>query len=306
MDSIETYNQAAEYIKSQISAEEIPKIAIICGTGLGGLVDTIEGEKTIIKYEQIPGFSTSTVMGHAGQLVFGKLSGKSVVLMQGRFHFYEGHSPQHCVFPVRVFKVLGVDTLIATNAAGGLNRGYNVGDIMLLNDHLSLPNLVGVNPLVGRNLDEFGVRFPAVNDVYSLELRKIAVRAWLNNPYLVEERKLVLREGVYAWIVGPCFETDAECRMLLNMECDVVGMSTVPETIVAKQCGMRVLAFSLVTDVVKFNYPTKALDVVRAEMEGKSIEENQVSETTHEEVLANAAKRALDLQVLVKDIVRDI
>ncbi|PVV04948.1 hypothetical protein BB560_000539 [Smittium megazygosporum] len=306
MEDFSTYQKAADYIKSQVPAADLPNIAIICGTGLGGLVDAIESERLVIKYEQIPGFCSSTVEGHAGQLVFGKLSGKNVVLMQGRFHLYEGHSAKHCVFPVRVFKLLGVENLIVTNAAGGLNQNFNVGDIMIINDHLSLPNLVGMNPLVGKNMDEFGVRFPAVNDVYNLELRKIAVRAWLNNSYLVNERKLVLREGTYAWIIGPCFETDAECRMLSKMECDVVGMSTVPETVVAKMCGMKVLAFSLVTDTVKFGYPSRAIDLVHDEMAGKPVQEVKVAETTHEEVLAAAAKRALDLQVLVKDIIRDI
>ncbi|OLY80019.1 Purine nucleoside phosphorylase [Smittium mucronatum] len=306
LDSVELYHEAADFIKTKVSKQNLPKIAIICGSGLGGLADTIEGERVVLKYTEIPGFVTSTVQGHAGQFVFGKLSGKDVVCMQGRFHSYEGHHQKQVVFPVRVLRLLGVDTLIVTNAAGGLNKNFNVGDVMLINDHLSLPGLVGVNPLVGKNIDEFGARFPAVNDVYSLELRKIAARAWLKNPFLVDERKLVLREGTYAWIVGPCYETDVECRMLHNLECDVVGMSTVPESIIAKQCGMRVLAFSLVTDIVKFGYPARALDIVQAELKGQTIETPKVAETTHEEVLAAAAARALDLQILVKDIVRDI
>ncbi|PVU92428.1 hypothetical protein BB559_003723 [Furculomyces boomerangus] len=306
LDKIQTYQQSADYIKGRIPSDYIPSIAIICGSGLGGLADTIEGEKFTIKYEEIPGFPASTVVGHAGQLVFGKLSGKNIVCMQGRFHSYEGYSLKQCVLPVRVFRLLGVETLIVTNAAGGLNQNFNVGDVMLLNDHVSLPGLVGTNPLMGKHSDDFGARFPAVNDVYSLELRKIAVRAWLKNSYLVNERKLVLREGTYAWITGPCFETDAECRMLSKMECDVVGMSTVPETVVAKQIGMQVLSFSLVTDIVKFGYPARALDIVKAELEGKHVEQVKVQETTHEEVLAAAAARALDLQILVKDIVRDI
>ncbi|OMH79419.1 Purine nucleoside phosphorylase [Zancudomyces culisetae] len=306
LNSIEIYQQAADYIRSKIPKEAVPSIAIICGSGLGGLADTIEGERVTIRYEEIPGFVKSTVEGHAGQLVFGALSGKRVVIMQGRFHSYEGFHQKHVVLPVRVFKLLGVETLIVTNAAGGLNQEFNVGDVMLLNDHVSLPGLVGVNPLVGRNIDEFGARFPAVNDVYSLELRKVAVRAWLDNPYLVNERKLVLREGTYAWIVGPCYETDAECRMLNKMECDVVGMSTVPEAVIAKQCGMKVLAFSLVTDIVKYGYPARALDIVRDERAGKEVAKVKVAETTHEEVLAAAAARALDLQILVKDIVANI
>ncbi|KAJ1938795.1 hypothetical protein EC988_007485, partial [Linderina pennispora] len=200
----ETYQASATYLKSQIG-DFAPTIGIICGSGLGTLADTLEGSVTTIQYNDIPGFVKSTVEGHKGQLVFGTLAGKSVVCMQGRFHCYEGYSVQQATFPVRVFHLLGVKTLLVTNAAGGVNPAYEVGDIALISDHLSLPGIAGQNALIGPNIPEFGVRFPSISDLYTPSLRRTAAKAFLQNKRLREERGFRVHEGIYAWCFGPCF-----------------------------------------------------------------------------------------------------
>jgi len=188
------------------------------------------------------------VAGHAGKLVFGHLgeSNMPTVFMVGRYHFYEGHTLQHCTFPVRVMKVLGVEWLIVTNACGSLNPEHKVGDIAVLNDHLSVPGMSGFNPLIGANLDSFGPRFPAVSDAYTYALRRIAFEAAFSIGWAEDD----IREGVYAFVAGPSYETRAEARQLAAMGADVVGMSTVPEVIVARHSGIKVLGLSLITNAV--------------------------------------------------------
>jgi purine-nucleoside phosphorylase len=210
---------------------------IILGTGLGGLVKEIRVEREI-PYDQIRNFPLSTVESHAGKLIFGHLNGKSVVAMQGRFHYYEGYPMQQITFPVRVLFELGVRTLIISNAAGGMNPQFVKGDIMLMTDHI---NLIGDNPLIGPNLDKYGPRFPDMSEAYARELITLAERIAL-------EHQIPLRKGVYIAVAGPNMETAAEYRMLRAMGGDVVGMSTVPENIVAVHMGMRVLGISVVTD----------------------------------------------------------
>ncbi|KAJ1647546.1 Purine nucleoside phosphorylase [Coemansia asiatica] len=300
-----TYEQSAEYIKTQI-VDFQPYIGIVCGSGLGSLADTLERIVAVVKYEDIPGFVRSTAEGHAGQLVFGELSGKRVVCMQGRFHCYEGYTTQQATFPVRVMHLIGVRVLLITNAAGGINPAYEVGDVALISDHLSLPGIAGSNALIGPNIGEFGVRFPPISDLYTPRLRHIAARVYLTSNYLRNERKLHLREGIYAWVYGPCYESRAELRALRMLGADLVGMSTVPEAVVAKHCGMEVLAMSLVTNKCVDRREPNTIDAMVAELAGKPLEMVVEEFPHHEEVLAVAAARTLDIQDFVKAIVKEI
>ena len=237
------------------------------------------------------------VQGHAGKLVFGLLDKRvPAVLMLGRFHYYEGHSIEKVTYPIRIFHLLGVETVIVTNAAGGLNADYAVGDVVLLNDHLFLAGLAGVHPLRGPNLAEFGIRFPPLSDAYDLELRRAAYTAWHKSQ--PGERTRRLYEGVYAFVGGPSFETRAECRMLHRLGADLVGMSTVPEVIVARHCGLRVLAMSLVTNNGVLEPTPKGDDVL---VENASTDElkkiNEEGKVDHEEVLEEGRLAALDFRV---------
>ena len=217
--------------------ELVPDVAIILGTGLGGLAEEVRVEERI-PYGEIPGFPLSTVESHAGQLLVGSLAGRRVVAMQGRFHRYEGYTSQQIGFPVRVLHALGANTLVVSNACGGMHPLWNPGDLMLIADHI---NLLGDNPLVGPNDDRLGPRFPDMSEPYDGGLRGLARAVAL-------EQGIVLREGVYVAVAGPNLETRAEYRMLRGIGADVVGMSTVPEVIAARHMGMRVLGVSIVTD----------------------------------------------------------
>lgn len=206
----------------------------------------------VFNYTDIPNFPQSTVVGHAGKLVFGTLAGVSCVVMQGRFHMYEGYPLWKVTFPVRIFHLLGARTLIVTNAAGGLNRGYQVGDIMVIRDHINMPGLAGINPLSGLNDERFGPRFPAMSDAYDEQLRSLALTVGKELGYGPS-----LHEGVYCTLGGPNFETIAECRFLQQLGADAVGMSTVPEVLVARHCGLRVFGFSLITNKSVLEYGTQ-------------------------------------------------
>jgi purine-nucleoside phosphorylase len=232
----EQIQEAAAYIAKVANVK--PQIGLILGSGLGVLADLIENP-TIIDYKDIPHFPVSTVEGHAGELVLGKVKGKNVVMMKGRFHLYEGYGNETVTFPIRVLKQLGVETLIVTNAAGGINTSFEPGDLMVITDHL---NLTGSNPLVGPNDPEFGDRFPDMSTAYTRELRQLARK-------VAEEQQFVIREGVYAGLIGPTYETPAEIRMLRTLGADVVGMSTVSEVIVARHAGLQVLGFSCVSNM---------------------------------------------------------
>lgn len=214
-----------------------PKVGIILGTGLGDLVKEIQQE-TVISYSDIPHFPVSTVETHAGKLIFGKIGGQDIVAMQGRFHYYEGYSMQQITYPVRVMKMLGVDTLLISNAAGGMNPMFRKGDLMIMIDHI---NLLGDNPLIGPNDDEFGPRFPDMSEPYSKRLIELAETIAL-------AEKIRVQKGVYVAVAGPNLETRAEYRFLRAIGADVVGMSTVPENIVAKHMGMEVFGVSVITD----------------------------------------------------------
>ena len=228
-------DEALKIIKGRTNSS--PAIGIILGTGLGGLAKEIETE-TEIDYGSIPHFPVSTVESHHGKLIFGKLAGKQVVAMQGRFHYYEAYSLQQITFPVRVMKFLGVHTLLISNAGGALNPDFRKGDIMIISDHI---NLLGDNPLIGPNDETLGPRFPDMSEPYDREMIALAEKA-------ARELKIKLRKGVYAAMQGPNLETAAEYRFLRTIGADAVGMSTIPEDIVAVHMGMRVLGFSILTD----------------------------------------------------------
>ena len=226
--------QASEYILQRISCR--PLWAITLGSGLGRLADEIE-RPTVIPYSEIPGFRRSTAVGHKGNLIVGELNGTEVIALQGRFHYYEGYTMDEVTLPVRVMSELGVQRLVVSNAAGAVNPDYRVGDIMLISDHINLMP----NPLIGPNRDEYGVRFPDMTEAYSPTLRSAARKA-------AAELGIGLREGVYIATTGPSYETLAEYRFFRTIGADAVGMSTVPEVIVARHCGIEVLGLSVITN----------------------------------------------------------
>lgn len=264
--------EAAAYIRGRIT--EVPLIGIILGSGLGGIAEKIE-EKYEIPYGTIPHFACSTAPGHKGQLVAGKLGGMPVICMQGRLHYYEGHNMEDIVFPIRVMKLLGIQTLIVTNAAGGINQSYQVGDLMLIEDHI---NLMGCNPLVGPNIPEFGPRFCDMTYTYTPALRRLADAA-------AEKLGIALQHGTYLACSGPSYETPAEIRAFRILGADAVGMSTVPEIIAASHCGLKVLAFSLIT-----NMAAGVLD----------------QPLTEEEVIVIGNHKGLVLQSLIMQIIADL
>ncbi len=254
-----------------------PTVALILGTGLGDLANEI-AQPVVIPYAEIPHFARSTVVGHAGRLLLGMLEGVSVVVMQGRFHFYEGYTLPFITLPIRVMCMLGAQTLLVSNAAGGVNPAYSPGDLMLIRDHIFMPGLAGANPLVGENDERLGPRFPALAHAYDAELRKLAhtVAAFHN---------ILLHEGIYTMVAGPSFETSAELRYLRLIGTDAVGMSTVPEVVVARHMGMKVVGISLIT-----NLATGA----------------ETEEVNHTDVLAAGNAARPKFAALVKGIVRGV
>lgn len=273
--SFEALQESAQYLLERVPF--IPKIGIICGSGMGSIADSLT-EKQSFPYEEIPHFPVSTVKGHVGQLVFGYLENVPVMCMQGRFHYYEGYPLWKCAMPVRVMKLVGVSHLIATNAAGGLNPNYRVGDIMLVKDHVNLMGFAGNNPLQGPNDDRFGPRFPPMNKAYNKTLLEIGSQ-------VADEMGIadIVHKGVYTCLGGPSFETVAELKMLRMMGVDAVGMSTVHEVITARHCDLTVFAFSLITNQCVIEYEDHG-------------------EANHEEVMEVGKNR----QPLLRDFVRKI
>jgi len=231
--------EASDYVQSRSNMK--PGVGVILGSGLGDLATEVQ-DATAIPYEEIPHFLRSTVVGHAGRLLIGKLENVPVVVMQGRFHFYEGYTMQALTLPVRVMRTLGASKLIVTNAAGGLNPAYRPGDFMLIRDHINFLGLAGMNPLIGPNDERLGERFPALAKAYDAELRALARSVAALWP------EITLHEGVYAQVAGPSYETGAELKFLRAAVADAVGMSTAQEVIVARHMGMRVLGISLITN----------------------------------------------------------
>ena len=248
---LEQIKSTAAYIQSKVSLQ--PEIGIILGTGLGGLVKEIN-IKHVIPYEEIPNFPVSTVEGHSGKLIFGELGGKNVVAMQGSFHYYEGYTMQQVAFPVRVMKFLGIQKLFVSNASGGVNPDFSIGDLMIINDHI---NLFPSNPLIGQNIAELGPRFPDMSEAYSKELIAKAKKVAAAN-------NIKVQEGVYAGLTGPTFETPAEYKYVHATGADAVGMSTVPEIIAARHMSIPCFAMSIITDL---GVPGKIVEVTHKDVQ---------------------------------------
>jgi purine-nucleoside phosphorylase len=236
----ETLYERAEHAARTIRAQwnEDARVALVLGSGLGAFADSLE-DALAVPYAEIPGFARSTVEGHAGRLVLGRVEGVPVVVMQGRFHFYEGYALEDVTFPIRTLGLLGIKTLVLTNAAGGLNNAFTQGSLIIISDHL---NLMGINPLLGANDARFGPRFPDMTEVYNHEYQDITIKE-------AQAMGLELRRGVYAALSGPSYETPAEIRMMRLLGADAVGMSTVPEAIVARHMGIKVLGLSCITNM---------------------------------------------------------
>jgi purine-nucleoside phosphorylase len=273
--SIDEIDTLAEIIQDRTGSR--PNIAMILGSGLGALADIVKNP-TIISYGDLPNWPVSTVIGHEGCLVFGEMTGQNVVIMNGRVHYYEGYSMNEVTLPVRVFQRLGVEFIFITNAAGAVNPDFEPGDLMLIVDHLNLLGMAGPNPLRGPNLNELGPRFPDMSRVYEPELADFARKT-------ASERNLHLREGVYVCLAGPSFETPTDLRFLRSAGVDAVGMSTVPEAIVAKHGGLRVLGVSGISN--------------KANLDGTTI-------TTHEEVLEAGQLMVPKLIKLIEGVVNQI
>ncbi|SFK93051.1 purine-nucleoside phosphorylase [Paenibacillus sp. 1_12] len=239
---VQQIHEAADWIRERLGGN-VPQIGLVLGSGLGDMANQVESPLRI-DYNEIPYFPVSTVEGHAGQFVIGTLEGKSVIVMQGRFHYYEGYSMKKVVFPVYVMKQLGVQSLVITNAAGGMNREFQAGDLMLISDHL---NLTGDNPLIGVNHPELGVRFPDMSEAYNREYRVLAKA--IAEKMREENSAIRLQEGVYSGISGPSYLPPAELTMLARLGGDAVGMSTVGEVAAARHCGLKVLGISCITDM---------------------------------------------------------
>lgn len=272
MDLYSKIREAANYILDK--TEIRPEIALILGSGLGALADEIENAE-YFAYSDIPHFPVSTVQGHAGRLVIGTLEGKKVVAMQGRFHYYEGYKMEEVTFPIRVMKLLGVEKLIVTNAAGAVNTGFNPGDLMLISDHL---NLTGDNPLIGGNLEKFGPRFPDMSNAYNKALRDRVKK-------IAKSIGVELQEGVYAAMSGPTYETPAEVRMVRILGGDAVGMSTVPEVIIAVHSGIQVVGISCMTNM--------AAGILEQPLD-------------HSEVMETSAKVREKFTTLMKNVIKQI
>jgi len=266
---LKQFNETVKFLKKQY--KHTPQVGIVLGSGLGNFINEIDIEKEVA-YKDIPHFPVSTVQGHTGKLIFGRMSGKTVVAMAGRFHFYEGYSSQEVIYPIRVMKLLGVETLLLSNAAGGVNPSFNVGDIMIITDHISIDIH---NPLIGKNIEEFGPRFPDMSEPYKKHLIQKAKDVAAKN-------NLLVRQGVYFAVTGPTFETRAEYKMIHVLGGDAVGMSTAQECIIANHMGMEVFAASVITDI------------------GIREDDNVI---THEEVLAAAKVAEPKLALLFKELV---
>jgi purine-nucleoside phosphorylase len=270
---VEAIDRIVGVIRSK--SKDQPRIGLILGTGLGGLAETIQ-KTTIIPYSELPGWPVSTVVGHAGRLVLGELEHQALLVMQGRIHYYEGYDMAQVTLPVRVMQRLGVEILIVTNAAGAIHPDFVPGDVMLITDHLNLVGMAGLNPLIGPNLDEFGPRFPDMSQAYDRNLSDLARK-------VAKENQIILHEGVYVGLCGPSFESPADLRFLRLAGADSVGMSTVPEVIVARHGGTRVLGFSGISN--------------KANLDGNTV-------TSHEEVLASGGLIGPKLETLIRGVLK--
>ncbi|MDP4144818.1 MAG: purine-nucleoside phosphorylase [Bacillota bacterium] len=272
MNMLEKIKYSSDYLKKMYSKKI--DIAVILGTGLGSIVDEIEN-KVVIQYKDIPEFPTSTVQGHAGEIIIGNISGKNILAMNGRFHYYEGYHMDQVTFGVRVIKALGIDNIIITNAAGGMNPNFSAGDLMIIEDHI---NLTGNNPLIGHNFEELGPRFPDMSNAYTRGFVDLISKC-------AEDLNIKVQKGTYVAVSGPTYETPAELKMLRIIGGDAVGMSTVPEVIVASHAGMKVLGVSCITDM--------ALP-------------DSLEPLDHEKVMDTAEKAKVQFISLIKEVIKRI
>ena len=284
------YRKASKYLKGRLEECNIPfpLVGIICGSGLSGLSSALtstDSKSLTVSYSEIPGFPNVTVVGHSGEVVFGMLEGVPTICFRGRFHSYEGHDMNTVVLPVRVMRMLGVKVLLVTNAAGGLNTTYEIGDIVCINDHFALPMLVGKNPLMGHNDDALGPRFPPTSNMYDTTLQQLYETAVSS----LEFTTFCQSNGTYCFVSGPMYESKAECRFLRSIGGDTVGMSTVPELLAAHHCGIKVLCLSLVTNKV-------VTETV----------ETEAQHASHGEVIDSVNKRSKQIQTLVKEIISQL
>ena len=267
---LQKIQETAAFIKARIKVT--PEIGIILGTGLGGLINEIE-DQFAIPYKDIPNFPVSTVEGHAGKLIFGRLGGCNIVAMQGRFHYYEGYTMREVTFPIRIMKLLGIRLLVLSNASGGLNPTFEVGDLMIITDHI---NLMPSNPLIGENFDELGPRFPDMSEAYDKEIIRKALE-------IGSENHLEVRTGVYAGVSGPTFETPAEYNYIRIIGADAVGMSTVPEVIAARHMGLTCFAVSVISDLGVYG---------------------KIVEITHKEVIGIASLAEPRMTLLIRELLK--
>lgn len=273
--TLEQIDQAADEVRKRTSHK--PRVGIILGSGLNDLADSVQ-RADVIPYADLPNWPISTVHGHAGRLVIGELEGQTVFIMQGRIHFYEGYGLSQITLPVRVMQRLGLEIMIVTNAAGGVNPDFTPGDVMLITDNLNLMGMTGMNPLIGPNLDEIGPRFPDMSQAYDRKLMEIARRA-------ASQTGITLREGVYCGLSGPSFEGPSDLRFLRMIGADAVGMSTVPEVIVARHGGLRVLGFSGISN--------------KANLDGSTV-------TTHEEVIEAGKTIAPRVEKIIRGVLHSL
>ena len=273
--TLEQIDQAADAVRTRTSYH--PRVGLILGSGLNGLADSVQ-KADIIPYADLPNWPISTVQGHVGRLVIGDLDGQIVLVMQGRIHFYEGYGMSQITLPVRVMQRLGLEMLIVTNAAGGVNDNFAPGDVMLITDNLNLMGMTGTNPLMGPNIDELGPRFPDMSQAYDRELMEIARK-------VAASENVQLREGVYCGLTGPSFEGPADLRFLRMIGADAVGMSTVPEVIVARHGGMRVLGFSGISN--------------KANLDGSTV-------TTHDEVIEAGKTISPKIETIIRGVLRSL
>jgi purine-nucleoside phosphorylase len=272
--TLDDYRQAADYVADRTRCQ--PEVGLILGSGLSTLADQVT-DPDIVPFTEVPHFPVSTVLGHAGRLVIGELAGRKIMVMQGRAHFYEGYTMDEVTLPVRVMQLLGLETLIVTNAAGGINPAFKAGELMLITDHINLIGMAGNNPLRGPNLDAFGPRFPDMSEAYDRELRALALE-------VAKENDVPLHQGVYVCLAGPSFETPADLCFLKLIGADAVGMSTVPEVTVARHGGMHVLGLSGISNMVQF----------------EPVDE----ELSHEEVLEIGQRMVPRLTTIIKGVLR--
>jgi len=284
LDIIDKINESKKYIFNQIFNQKkilfIPKVGMILGSGQNDIIKNFKILR-VIPYQNIPFFPVSTVEGHSGKLILASMNNIDIVIMQGRFHSYEGYDTKEVSYPVRVMKSLGVKTLIITNSSGGVNKNLNPGDIIVVKDHIYLPGLVGFNPLSGPNNNLLGKRFVALNNIYKKQYRKYILDLAKQSPDL----KSIVKEGVYCGVAGPCYETPAEVKLISLLNCDIVGMSTIPEVIVAAHSQINVLVLGLVTN--------KCIDF-----------DESIKKPNHEEVCINAKKGIKNLQYLIDNFIQ--